>query len=281
MNIFKGLKKIITLPPSVTRPKIGLALGSGGARGLAHIGVIKILEENNIPIDYISGASIGAVIGGFYSATRDINSIEKLATSTDWRKFVSLLDPSFKTGIFRGDKAKKFLEEYTQKKSFSQLQIPFSVVATDYKTGEAKIISSGDVASAIRASMSVPIAFNPSDHEENILVDGGLSIPVPVDIVRKMGADIIIAVNLDGDYFSYSHEKDLRFHKIALNSINLLRHHLARENIKNADIIITPKVGNILWYEFVTGKKAILAGENATREKITELKKIVKNKTAH
>ncbi len=257
--------------------KIGLALGSGGPKGLAHIGVIKILEENNIPIDFIAGSSIGALIGGFYATTKNIEQIEKKALNTNWRLVLSLLDPSLSGGLIGGEKVKNFIEDYINKINFNRLKIPLSVVATDIETGKSIIINNGDVASAIRASISFPMVFESVKLNNRLLTDGGLSLPVPVDIVKKMGADITIAVNLDANYFINGNNKNtkLGFYKIANNSINTLRHHLASWNVKNADVIIDPQFGDIHWDKFLDGEDIILAGEKATKKILPQLKKLL------
>jgi len=259
------------------RPKIGLALGSGGPRGLAHIGVIKALEENNIPIDFIAGSSIGAMVGGFYAATRDIQYVERVALGTDRRTMFSLLDPSFRQGLLAGDKVKKFIENHLDGITFDDLAVPLSVVATNIKNGDIVVINKGKVASAIRASISLPLVFKPVEIKRQLLADGGLSAPVPVEVVRTMGADFVIAVNLDADYFADKNNKNdtFGFYKIADNSINLLRHHLARWNVKGADVVISPRVGNANWSNFWDGKDIILAGKRTTKKALPQLKKMV------
>jgi len=252
-------------------PKIGLALGSGGARGLAHIGVIKVLEENNIPIDFIAGSSMGAMVGGFYAANKDINQAENLASEANLKLILSLIDPSLRQGMLGGKKVNNFIENQVGGVSFKDLKIPLSIVATNLKNGDSVVINKGNLAAAIRASISIPIVFKPIAQEDKLLVDGGLSLPVPADIVKKMGADVVIAVNLDADYFS-SESKKFGFYKIAENSINLLRHHLAYSNIKDADIVINPRVGRIHWNKFLGGQEIIAAGEAATREVLPQLR---------
>ena len=264
------------------RPKIGLALGSGGPRGLAHIGVIKVLEENNIPIDFIAGSSIGAMIGGFYAATKDIEQVEKIALGTDWKVIFSVLDPSFRQGLLGGDKAKNFIENYIGKIHFKDLKIPLSVVATNLKNGDVVVINDGEVTSAIRASISLPLVFKPVELKDKLLADGGLSLPVPVEVVRNMGAEFIIAVNLDADYFTNSDTKNSAygFYKIADNSINLLRHHLAYWNVKGADIVINPHFGGRTLRQnfFLDGRDLILAGEEATKIVLPQLREIIYQK---
>ena len=266
--------------------RIGLALGSGGAKGLAHIGVIKVLEKNNIPIDFIAGSSIGALIGGFYSATKDIKQVEEIVLSTNWRQLLSLIDPSLRRGLIKGEKIKKFIETHIGKVKFRDLKIPLSVIATDLRTGEIIPINQGEVASAIRASISFPLIFKPVEREGRLLTDGGLSLSIPVEVVNKMGAGLVIAVNLDADYFTNkgNNKTDLGFYEIAINSINLLCHHLARWNVKNADIIVEPKlnvkkVGIVYWNKFLDGRDIILAGELAMKKKLPQLQKLIYQKS--
>ncbi len=260
--------------------KIGLALGSGGVKGLAHIGVIKVLEENNIPINFIAGSSIGAMIGGFYSAIKDIKQIEEIALNSNRRQMLSLIDPSLRQGLIKGEKIRKFIERYIGETKFQDLKILLSVIATDLKTGEIVSISQGEVASAIRASISFPLVFKPVKWKGRFLADGGLSLPVPVEIVREMGAELIIAVNLDTNYFTNrdDNKTNLSLYKIASNSINLLRYHLASLNVKEADIVVEPKFGVVHWDKFLDGRDIILAGEEAAKKMLPQLEELVRQK---
>ena len=263
------------------QPKIGLALGSGGPKGLSHIGIIKVLEKNNIPIDFIAGVSIGSVVGGFYAYTKNIEKIEEIALSNNWRHTLSLFfDPSLSQGLVNGRKIKIFIENIIGKIHFKDLKIPFSVVTTDIKTGKAVIMDKGEVATAIRASSSIPLIFKPVKLGNSLLVDGGLSIPVPAGVVRGMGADIVIAVNLDADYFSDIQDSNFGFYRIANNSIKLLRYNLSSSNIRDADIIINPKVGKVGWNKFIDSKSVILAGEEAMQLSILQLKELIKNRSS-
>lgn len=260
----------------IKNKKIGLALGSGGARGLAHIGVLKILEENNIKIDYIAGSSIGALIGGFYASGMKAKEIETIVLKTNWSNLFSFIDLNLKNGLIGGKKIKKFIEKSIGNLNFENLKIPLTVVATDFKNGEVVYFNQGDVDSAIRASISLPLVFKPAENQGRFLGDGGLSMPVPVEAVKKMGADIVLAVNLDGSYFNNDKIKSpFGLYQIANNSINIVRYHLANLNVKNADLVICPLVGSIGWDKFINGQDIILAGEKAIKEKIKELKKII------
>lgn len=260
------------------RPKIGLALGSGGARGLAHIGVIKALEENNIPIDFIAGSSIGAMVGGLYASGLSVKEIEEIALSTDRRVVFSILfEPSLKKGLIGGEKARVFIEKYVNGKNFETCKIPFVAVATDLKTGEVIVLNKGKIATAIRASISIPLIFKPVEMDGRILADGGLSAPVPVEIARNMGADIVVAVNLDKHYFDENWSPG--WYDIANDSLNILRHHLAHSNVASADIVVDIDTGKTSWYQFVNGQDKILAGERAMKELLPKLQEVMHQKS--
>jgi len=178
--------------------KIGLALGSGSARGLAHVGVILALEAYNIPIDIIAGTSIGSVIGGLYASGATIRQLEEVALSIKKSKTLFLIDPVFPhSGLISGDRIEKMLNQFAIKdKTFDNLKIPFAAVATDVESGAEVILNQGKVIDAVRASISIPGIFTPVKYQDYYLVDGGVVDPVPVDVVQMMGADIIIAVSL-------------------------------------------------------------------------------------
>lgn len=255
--------------------RIGLVLGSGGSRGLSHIGVIKVLEENNIPIDFIVGSSIGAMVGGFYAAGIDTKKMEEIVIETDWKRLFSLVDPNLRQGLISGEKVKTFIQSYVDKKKIEDCKIPFVAVATDLKTGDIVLLDKGEMAQAIRASISIPLVFKPIEIDGKMLADGGLSSPVPVEVARKMGADLVIAVNLDKRYYD---EKSWSsgWYDTAYSSLNILRHHLALSNVASADIVININVGkDNSWYQFVNGKDKILVGERATQEMLPQLKKLI------
>jgi len=178
--------------------KIGLALGGGSARGLAHVGVILALEAYNIPIDIIAGTSIGSVIGGLYASGATIEQLEEIALSIKKSKSLFMLDPVFPhSGLISGDHIEKMLNKFALKdKAFDDLSIPFAAVATEIENGAEVIINQGKLIDAVRASISIPGIFTPVKYQDYYLVDGGVVNPVPVDVVQMMGADIIIAVSL-------------------------------------------------------------------------------------
>jgi NTE family protein len=179
------------------RPRIGLALGSGSARGLAHIGVIRAIEEAGIPIHCIAGTSMGALIGAVHAAGK-LDELEATFQAFDWKKTLSFFDVVLpKSGLLDGAKISELVRDHVRAETLEALLKPFNAVATDIASGEEVVIASGDVIEAVRASISVPGIFTPVRSGERVLVDGGLTNPVPVSVARAMGADIVIAVDLN------------------------------------------------------------------------------------
>jgi NTE family protein len=181
-----------TTPP---RPRIGLALGGGAARGLAHIGVLKVLEQADIPIDIIAGTSMGAFIGAMYAAGVPIDHMEKAALEIDWRSMARLLDPVLPTsGLTDSRKLVSFIAELLPARDFEDLNRPLAITATDINTGEAIIIKQGDLLEGLRAGLAFPGIFSPVRFGQRFLVDGGLCKPIPIDVARHLGADKVIGV---------------------------------------------------------------------------------------
>ncbi len=260
-------------------PKIGLALGSGGAKGLAHLGVLKVLEENQVPIDYLSGSSIGALIGGLYAAGYEIKDLEKLALEINWRQLLTLLfDPNFKLqkGLINGTKITKFLETYLKNKTFENCRIPLAVIATDLKTGDKIVFKNGELIPALRASMSIPFIFKPYEMKGKFLVDGGLTSPVPVEAVKQLGAEVVIAVNLN--VFQKNEKWSPNWYRILNKSIDILQSQLALAEASKADLVLNINTGKSYWYQFTNTQEIIKAGEKAMQEKLPLLNKIIKRK---
>ena len=177
--------------------KVGLALGSGSSRGWAHIGVLEALEEYHVPIHYLAGSSIGAYVGAIY-AGGGLESLKQFALSMDWRKVLSYVDVVFpKSGFLDGKKVAELYRMHASAETFSDLDIPLTIVATDLDTGEQVLLDSGSLVEAIRASISVPGVLTPYHYNDRWLVDGGLVEPTPVQVVRNMGAEVVIAVDLN------------------------------------------------------------------------------------
>jgi len=269
------------------RKKIGLALGSGGARGFAHIGVLKVLEKNKIPIDMIAGTSMGALIGAFYSNEPNSKKLEKDTLSEEWKK---LFDYTFsRSGLMKGNKIEEFLEKKLDGISFKELKIPLFVTAFDIDNNQEVIFHKGNVAKAVRASISIPGLFFPVENKKRILVDGGVIDPIPSEILRKNGADIIIAVNVN----AIKHKKPItkieainekRYKKIpsalrsTSRSIRVMSSEVCEADLYNnkADFIIDINLEDIDTLDFSKIKEAIKKGETEARKCLRNLNKITK-----
>ncbi len=248
--------------------KIGLALGSGGPRGLAHVGVLKVLLSHGIKPDIIAGTSIGALIGGAYAASEDVDDVERLAYSSDMKAVLStLFDPALRTGLIKGEKATRFLRDHIGDPDIASLSTTFLAVATDISTGEPVIFDHGSLVDAIRASVSIPLMFQPVNIGGRLLADGGLTQVVPVEIAREHRADVVIAVNLNAR-LPESLSPDQRWpgvlRKVANQSIAILQYNLARDNCASADVVITPDVYGVGWDSFWKPEGVIDGGEQAT-----------------
>jgi NTE family protein len=179
------------------RPTIGLALGSGSARGLSHIGAIRAIREAGIPIDVVAGTSIGALIGAGYASGR-LDVLEEAFRSLDRKAIAALVDPVLpRSGLIEGKRIVEFIRRTVGVRTFDELSIPFCAIAADIRTGDEVPISDGDLVTAIRASISIPGVFTPVRHQSRILVDGGLVNPVPVSAARALGADVVLAIDLN------------------------------------------------------------------------------------
>jgi len=264
------------------RKTIGLALGSGGVRGLAHVGVIKTLLKHNIPIDFIAGTSIGAWIAVHYGLFQDIDKLEEYTVHKKKDKFYIFLEPTLKGGFIKGKKMQELLTRWLNDANFSDTQIPISVVATDLISGKPVVISEGKLAKAARASMSIPTIFKSVLYDKKLLIDGGSSNPVPDDVVKNMGVDIVISVNLDNYQKNSTFNLDnLTLTKTANRSFDIMRHYLAEYSIKNSDFIIEPNIpviGFMSWPKYFReeiGPTIVKIGERETEKLIDDIKKSI------
>jgi len=222
--------------------KIGLALGGGFARGFAHIGVLKELKKNNIPIHYIAGTSAGAIIGAAYACGFEPEEIEGMALSIDYLGLFDFTVPD--QGLILSTNIEKFLGYFTKDKNFNQTRIPLSIVATNLDTGGRVVFNKGNIVEAVMASISVPGVFPPVRKGKYRYVDGGVTDPVPVDLVKEMGADIIIGVDLSIDVKQrYPKGKETNFLKAV--KTKFLHHQIGyvKEKIKKKQF----RVPKILW----------------------------------
>jgi NTE family protein len=294
-------------PPAARRPRIGLVLSGGGARGIAHVGVLKVLEDMHVPVDAIAGTSMGAVVGGLYASGLSAREIEKIMTSLNWqdafrdrppREDLTLRrkqeDQSFLVkfplgvrggrivlpkGLIEGQSLNELLRRLTlpvvRITSFDDLPTPFRAVATDLESGEPVVLDSGDLTSAMRASMSAPGIFAPVEREGRILVDGGIADNVPVDIARRMGVDIVIVVDVGAPLLGRDRLNDVT--SISNQMLAILIRRNAEQQLATLgpkDVLIAPPLGETSSFDFGAVGRVIGAGEAAARADAPALRQL-------
>jgi len=263
------------------KKSLGLALGSGGWRGQAHIGVIKTLLEAGIKIDYIAGASSGALIGGSYCALQNIELVEKIFREKIDKKQVlyAFSDPGLKGGLFKGDKVVEMFENLIGTRKIEDLKTPFCAIASDLLTGQVVEIKNGELSTAIRASTSVPFVFEPVKYGKYSLVDGATAVPVPVKSTRQMGADVVIAVNLYKNIFPIKNT-GIGTIKAVLKTSHIMIYHLAKYSCQTADLILEPNIQEKGTYSdpfsgFAKDEGVIEAGEEITQRNLLKIKELL------
>lgn len=255
-------------------PKIGLALSSGAARGFAHVGVLKVLEKENISIDYIAGSSMGALVGALYSAGIPLKIMEGLIVSLDRRHWLDW--HLSKLGVISGKKIEEIIKLLTRDQKLEDLEIPLAVVATDLQTGELVVFDRGDLTPAVRASISVPGIFPPVNYEGKILVDGGVLCRVPVEEVRNLGADIVIAVDV-GLYIEETAINNI--FDVVTQCIDIMGRELMKFKVTEADVLIRPDLSSVNLTDFQKAERCILEGEKAARDVISNIKSLLKGRS--
>ena len=283
--------------PGDTRPRIGLVLGGGGARGIAHISVIRMLEELKVPVDCIAGTSMGALAGGLYASGMSVDDMENLVVSTDWKRLfddsIVRVDRTFRekrddrdglttigvgigdsklklsAGLIQGQRILAMFQRETVAVSgiedFDLLPIPFRAVATDLNSGEAVVLDHGNLAFAMRASMSLPGIFQPALLDGKVLLDGGLVDQVPIDVIRSMGADIVIAVDVGTPLLRLGDDAsllDVVSQISGMMTVNNTRTQV--DSLTGEDILIVPPLGDaVATGDFAKAKEALAIGLKA------------------
>jgi len=252
------------------RPTVGIALSGGAARGIAHVGVLRALTENKIPIDYVAGTSAGSLVGGAFATGMPLDQIEDLGRKMRWRD-IGRMTVS-RMGVQSNDRLEQYLRDRLPITRFEDLPLPFAAVATELKSGAAMILrDQGDLPFAIRASCAIPGWYVPViDEQGRQLVDGGLVAVIPASIARSLGADIVIAVdvNAEGAKFMGSTSSVIG---VMLQSMMVVQKTASHYQLSLSDYVIKPQVGHIRWDEMGRGEELIAAGYQAGVESIPEI----------
>jgi NTE family protein len=265
------------LPPAVERPlvvpepKVALVLGGGAARGFAHIGVIRVLEEERIPIDLVVGTSVGSLIGALYASERDSFDLEWTAfqLSQDDIFDFHLVNTVLGMGYAKGVQLEAWVGAKVKRQNIEQLKIPFAAVATDLNWGYKVILDRGSVAKAVHASSAIPGIFEPVSHQGKLLVDGGVVDNIPIDVAREKGADLVVAVDISEDVGNTNIKNVL---DVLLQATNIMFAQNVAHERGGADVLVEPKVSSVGMLDFGQKKICMQAGMDAARKAVPRIR---------
>jgi len=267
----------VEVPPAVrVPPKLGLALGGGAARGFAHIGVIQVLEEAGLRPDFVAGTSAGSVVAALYASGKTGAQLQQIgesmeeATITDWTL------PVFNSGILRGDALARYVNQQVGGRSIENMTVPLGIVATDLYSGEMMVFQKGDTGMAVRASSAVPAIFQPVKIAGRSYVDGGLVSPVPVRAARRMGAQVVLAIDITSPPDSSGSDNTIT---VLLQTASIMGKSINAFELKEADVVVRPDLRAVSSADFSSRKKAIEAGRRAMLELLPQLRAAILAKT--
>ena len=261
----------VTQPLPPPKPaKIAVVLGAGASKGFAHVGVLKVLESQQVPIHLLVGTSAGSFVGCLYAAGIDAFSLQKMALALQKDDVTDLTVPD--NGFIKGEKLESFVNRSVRQVTLERMKIPFRAVATNLQTGEETVFAMGNTGKAVRASCSIPGVFQPVRIGDKTYVDGGVVSPVAVDAARKAGADVVIAVDISAGVGGTLPQGIL---DTILQSIDIMYAKIAGAQIKNADVVILPKVSHIGSGDFEKRNEAILEGEKAAILAMPQIRQIL------
>jgi NTE family protein len=259
--------------PSQTPPrrptKIALVLGAGASKGFAHVGVLKILENNKVPIQMIVGTSVGSFVGSLYAYGYDAYALQKIALTMERGDVGELTIPD--NGFLKGERLRDYINTKVRQAPIEKLKIPFYAVATNIKSGESVVFNNGNTGMAVQASCSIPGVFQPAKFSGNSYVDGGVVKPLAVDVARKYGADVVIAVDISSGIDSVVPTSTT---ETIMKSIQIMYNNMSQIPISQADVVIKPNVSFVGSADFSRRNEAIMEGEKAAMAampKINEL----------
>ncbi len=253
------------------KPKVALVLGGGAARGFAHVGVIRALEQEKIPVDMIVGTSVGSLIGAIYAADRNSFDLEWTAFTLEKETLFDygLVNALTGMGVAKGDKLEAFVKSKIAAANIEDLLIPYAAVATDLNRGNRVVLDKGPVGKAVRASSAIPGVFSPVELQGKLLVDGGVVDNIAIDVARERGADLVIAVDISENVVNFNITNLL---DVMLQSITIMGAENVKYKKKDADVLVAPKVGDVGMLDFTQKKRCMEAGIEATRTVMPEIK---------
>lgn len=245
------------------RPRIALVLGGGAARGFAHVGVIRALEQEKIPIDLIVGTSVGSLIGALYAHEMNSFELEWTAFSLEKDDLLDYALLSASMGPIKGERLEAFVNKKIPVANIESLKIPFAAVATDLNRGTRVVLDRGPLARAIRASCAIPGVFQPVELQGRLLVDGGTVDNLPVAVAREKGADIVIAVDISQNVINYNISNLV---DVTLQAVHIMFSENVSQRRRDADVLISPAVGSVAMMDFTQKKRLMQAGIEAGQQ---------------
>ncbi len=258
-------------PPVKPRPsRVALVLGAGAAKGFAHIGVLKVLEANKIPVNMIVGTSAGRFVGCLYAYGFSAFQLQKISFGLQQTDLADISFPD--NGFIRGEKLQDYINKMVRNTTMERLRIPFYAVATDVQSGREMVFGSGNTGMAVRASCSIPGVFTPPVINNRMYVDGGVVSPVAVDAAKRLGADMVIAVDLSGGGEAPRPQGTM---ETILQAINLMYGRITSEQLRHADVVIRPKTGFIGAADFSKRNEAVMEGEKAAMDALPAIKALL------
>lgn len=253
------------------RPVVGLALGGGMARGCAHVGVLRELERHNISIDLIAGTSVGSLIGGAYAAGLSPDQIEQMALTISWNDLGRVTIS--KLGFYNSERTEDYVRNHFPVTEFEKARIPFGAVATDIQTGKMVIFTEGSLPLAIRASCAMPIFYTPVMVNGRMMVDGGLVGHIPASVARLMGADVVIAIDVNSQHLPIPPPTHL--FTVMSQALSVMGRSAVQYLYADADIVVRPQIEQVRPDDLSKAAEMIVAGEEATRRVIHKIKRMI------
>ena len=252
-----------------TPPKIGLALGGGAARGFAHVGVIQVLEEAGITPVLVTGTSAGSLVAALYASGKNGAQLQKVAETMEESTIADWTLPFFGRGVLRGEALAKYVNAQVGQKPIEAMPMPLGIVATDLNSGNDMLFQRGDTGTAVRASSAVPAVFTPVKINGHEYVDGGLSSPVPVRAARKMGAELVIAVDISSPPEASSASGTI---EVLLQTFSIMGKSINGFELKDADVVVRPVLTGVSSSDFSSRKRSIEAGRQAMLQALPQLR---------
>lgn len=270
ISLIASLNLLVSCATATRPAQIAVVLGAGASKGFAHIGVLKVLESNKVPVHMVVGTSAGSFVGSLYAYGYTPYELQSMALAIQKDDVADYIIPD--NGFIKGEKLENFINAKVKYLPMDKLKLPFYAVATNIQTGEEMVFGRGNTGKSVRASCSIPGIFNPVVIGDKYYVDGGLVSPLAIDVARRYAADVVIAVDISSSVESATPKGTI---ETMMQAVDIMYNKIANLQIKNADIVIKPRVGYIGSSDFGKRHEAIMEGEKAAAEAMPAISEII------